>query len=241
MEERLIEVGCPRRQMIADNKQRNKRLRLLIKKLNKERKKQAQKIDILCNDLIAEQRKFINRLNVISFTANFYESIIGLADLEDLLSTAARMIKTETADANITFFLRHEDNPSAELKPNFELHMFESSRPSIIAGTHYSDDDRDRLEDCFSPELMDNIYKSNQVCTLDDMFAMDMQGHLTGLNNVSAVTLPLGIIGSSLGFILIHRSSGKKLTAGEIDRIRAMTGGLAQAIASCHSLSHPHS
>jgi hypothetical protein len=38
---------------IVGDKQRHRRLRLLIKKLNKERKKQAKKIDILCNDLIA--------------------------------------------------------------------------------------------------------------------------------------------------------------------------------------------
>lgn len=232
--------------MIADNKQRYKRWRLLIKKLNKERKKQAQKIDILCNDLITEQRKFINRLNIISFTANFYESIIGSTDLEDLLYTAARMIKTETADANITFFLRHEDDPSTELKTeassgaasmDFELHMFESSRPIISEGAYSPDSDRDRLETCFSPELMNGICKSNKVCTLDDMFAMGLQGNLTGLNKVSVVTIPLGLPGSSLGFMLIYRSSENTLSANEIDRIRAITGGLSRAIASCQTLS----
>lgn len=227
--------------MIADNKQRNKRLRLLIKKLNKERKKQAQKIDILCNDLITAQRDFIKKLNIISFTANFYEFIIGSTDLENLLYTAARMIKTETADANVTFFLRHEDDLSAELKPGFELYMFESDRPMTIKGAHHSDGARDRLENCFSPDLMDSICKSNKVCTLNDMFTMDMQGHLTGLNKVSAVTLPLGLIGSSLGFMLIYRSSEKKLTADEIDRMSAITGGLSQAIASCHTPSRPRS
>ena len=64
-----------------DSKQRKKRLRLLIGKLNKERKKQAKKIDILCNDLIAAQRDFIKRLSTISFTADFCESIIGVSDL----------------------------------------------------------------------------------------------------------------------------------------------------------------
>ena len=43
-------------------KQRHKRVRLLVKKLNTKRKKQAQKIDILCNDFIAAQRDFIKNL-----------------------------------------------------------------------------------------------------------------------------------------------------------------------------------
>jgi hypothetical protein len=223
--------------MVADNKQRKNRLRQLIKKLNKERKKQAQKIDILCNDLIAAQKTFIQRLKIISFTANFYESIIGSTDLEDLLSTAARLIKTETADANVTFFLRHQGGDSIDLKQDFELHMFESARPINVDGSPSFDTTQGRLENCFSPELMDSICKSNKVCTLDELFAMDLQGHLTGLKKISAVTLPMGLLGSLLGFMLIYRSSEHKLTAAEIDKIRAVSGGLSQAIASCQILT----
>ena len=206
---------------IVKDEQRHKRLRLLIKKLNKERKKQAKKIDILCNDLIAAQRNFIKKLNTISFIANFYESIIGATDLSGLLSTAAKLIKAANADANVTFFLRQADN--------FELHMFAGGQAIAFENQH--------LENCFSPELMENIYKSNNVCTLDDMFAMGLQGNLTGLNKISAVTIPLGLGGSSLGFMMVYRSSENKLTADEISNISAAACGLSRAIASCQALS----
>lgn len=240
--------------MIADNKQRNRRLRRLIKKLNQERKKQAQKTDILCNDLITAQRHFIKRLNVIAFTANFYESIIGSTDLENLLYNAARTIKAESSDANVTFFLRHDENPSTELETDapppsersttstdFELHIFESIQPISLEGTYSSDCARGKLENCFSPELMGSICKSNKVCTLDDMFGMDLQGHLTGMNKVSAVTIPLGLFGSLLGFVLIYRSSENPLTADKVDRLRAITSGLSRAIVSCQTLSRERS
>jgi len=100
----------------VDNKKRHERLRLLIKKLNRERKQQAKKTDILCNDFVAAQREFIRRLNTISFTAAFYESILGATDLNDLLYTAAALIKEEIPGSNVTFFLRQPDS--------FELHMF---------------------------------------------------------------------------------------------------------------------
>ena len=55
--------------MTVGDHQRHQRLRLLLKKLNKDRKKQAKKTDILCNDLIGAQRGFIRKLRSISFSA----------------------------------------------------------------------------------------------------------------------------------------------------------------------------
>jgi hypothetical protein len=232
-----IRVEYQERQTIVDE-QRHRRLRLLVKKLNKERKRQARKIDILCNDLIAAQRSFIKRLSTISFIANFCESIVGATDLNSLLYTAVRIIKGETADAGIIFFLKHNDDPSAGLRASFELHAFESSQPITFEKGLAFDSAREGLEACFGPELMDGICKSNKVCTLDDMFAMGLQGNLVGLNKISAVTIPLGLSGVSLGFMLLYRSSQKKLTTEEIERISAITYGLSRAIASCRALSN---
>jgi len=200
--------------------QRRKRLRLLIKKLNKERKKQAQKIDILCNNLIAAQREFIKRLNAVLFTANFYESILGTTDLSTLLSTASRLIKEKIANANVVFFLRKANS--------YELYMFDGEKPDIAPMY--------LLENCFSGELIDNICKSSKQCTLDDMFAMGLQGNLKALNKLSAITIPLGQFGASRGFILIYRRSQNRLTAGEIDNISNVVCGLYRAIQSCQVL-----
>ena len=202
---------------LVDDKQRHKRLRLLFKKLNKERKKQAEKIDILCNDLIEAQRDFIRRLNVISFTANFYESIIGAADLSGLFYTASQLIRQQTGDANIAFFLRKDDS--------FELRLFESDSPIAL--------EKESLENCFTRELVDNICKSNQVCTLEGLLTMGFQGNPALLNKISAATIPLGRGGTSSGFILIYRSSQNKLTAEEIGSISAITNGLSSAIETC--------
>ncbi len=206
-----------------DDKRRHRRLRLLISELNKERKKQAKKIDILCNDLIAAQRGFIKRLDTIGFTANFYKAIVGMTDLSTLIFTAGKLIKDETPNSNVAFFLRQADS--------FELHMFESDQPITLEKRH--------LENCFTAELVNNICESNKICTVDDMFAMGLQGKLTVLNKISAVTIPLGQLGSSLGFMLIYRSSQNKLTADELKNITAITPGLSRAIQSCRVLLRP--
>jgi transcriptional regulator with GAF, ATPase, and Fis domain len=204
----------------VDDKQRHRRIRLLIKKLNKKRKKQAKKIDILCNDFIAAQRDFIKSLKTISSIANFYESIIGITDLHNLLYTTTQLIQEENADINTTFFLRQSDS--------FELYIFESEQPLGLEKQH--------IESCFNVELMENICKSNKVCTLDDMFAMGLQGNLMGLNKVSCTTIPLCLQGSSLGFILVCRSSENQLTTEEISNISTITYGLSRAIQFCQTL-----
>lgn len=201
---------------------RNRRLRLFVKQLNKARKLQAKKIDILCNDFIAAQREFIKSLRVINFTANFYESIVGKTDLSTLLYTAGRLIKDQIPDANVIFFLRQQDS--------CQLHMVESDHPIAL--------EKNRLENCFTPELIEHICKSNKLCTLDDMLAMGLQSTPTSLSKISAFTIPLGQFGPSLGFILICRSSENKLTLQELSNITAVTPGLSAAIQSCQTLCH---
>jgi hypothetical protein len=197
-------------------------VRLLVSRLNRERKEQAKKIDILCNDLIKAQRDFIKRLDTIGFAVDFYESILGQTDLNGLLYTAGRLIKDKIPHANVAFFLRGQDD--------FELHLFESNQPVSLEKSH--------LENCFTNELVNNICKSNKVCTLNDMFAMGLQGNLVSLNKVSAATVPLGQVGSPLGFVLIYCPSQNEFTPQEFNTIVTIAPGLSQAIQSCREFQH---
>jgi len=200
-----------------DQKDRHKRLRLLLKRLNKERKIQAKKIDILCNDLVAAHRQFINKLNAISFKAAFYETIISITDINELLSRTATSIEHLFGRANAVFFLREQNG--------FKLHLFESDKPISL--------NNKSLENCFSDELVENICKSNRICSLGDMLTMGLEANPTVLNKLSAFTIPLGRFGPSEGFILIYRPADKKLIPTDLDKICAITEGLSAAIKSC--------
>jgi hypothetical protein len=205
-----------------DHKQRHRRLRQLVAKLNKERKSQAKKIDILCNDIIGAQRNFIKTLNNISFAANFYESIVGITDLSSLFYAADKLIKDELNDINVAFFLRQEKS--------FELHMLESNQPITL--------EKHMLENCFTAELVNNICEANKQCSLEDIIAMGLQGNPAMLSKISAFTIPLGRGGTSVGFILLRRSSGQNITCAELDHISAITAGLSRSISFCRIYSH---
>ena len=211
-----------------NDERRNKRLRLLISRLNKERKKQAKQIDILCNDFVAAQKDFIKALNAIGFAADFYGAITGLTELNELLFAAGNLVKEQIPDANIAFFLLTPSIAEGMQGDNFELHIFESDQPIDL-------EDR-RIENFFTAELVGNIAKSNRICTIEDMLAMGLAGSPACLEKISTAAIPLSTPASSMGFVLIYRSSRNQLTADELKTVAQITPGLGRSIASCRDL-----
>jgi len=239
--------------------ERHRRLRLLIRKVNRERKRQAKKIDILCNDLVAAQRDFIKRLSTISSTAGFYKSILGTTDLTRLLDAACDHIQREIPGIDVAFFLR-----CAGSGDGFEMHIPESdpSGRNPPASEKPADDEKHRFEKCFTLELVESVCKSNRVCTIEDMLAMGLQDSPTELNKISAATIPLEQFGRSLGFILLYRAAGCGLEGGEsrapshagqagdgdfaagtgfsqdeLTGVSTITAGLSKAIQSCQVIT----
>lgn len=209
---------------------RNKRLRLLIRKFNKHRKKQAKQIDILCNDIISAHRDFLKALHTIEFAADFYNAIAGLTNLNELLCMAGSYIQKYMPNVHVAFFLLAQSGIEGLQPDNFELHVFESDEPVEF-------EDR-RVENLFNTELVISIAKSNQLCTIEDMLGMGLQCSPVFLEKISTAAIPLTTAGSSIGFILIYRSSHNKLTADELKAIAQITPGLARSIASCRALVH---
>ena len=202
------------------DEKRNQRLRLLISRLNKERKRQAKQIDILCNDLIAAQKHFIKSLRVIGFAADFYEAIMGLTELNDLLGAASNLMKDQIQDANVAFFLLANNN--------FEMHIFESEQPIDL-------EDK-RIENFFTPEIVESIAQSNRICNIEDMLTMGLAGNPRYLEKISAVAVPLNHHGCALGFVLLYRANRCPITAEELQSIDHISPGLARATASCRAL-----
>jgi hypothetical protein len=215
-----------REDVVEDEKRRH--LRLLISRLNKERKKQAKQIDILCNDFVAAQKDFIKALRTISFAADFYEGIAGLTDLNELLCTAGKLIQEQIQGANVAFFLLRDDS--------FEMHIFESDRPIDLLSPGGVEEEQRRIENFFTAELVDNIARSNRVCTIEDMLTMGLQCNPACLEKISAAGVPLFNSFGSPGFILIYRCLRNPLTSEEVQCVAEVASGLGRSIIACRSL-----
>jgi len=194
--------------------ERHRRLRLLLTRLNKQRKQQAGKIDILCNDLISAQRGFIQRLYTIGFAAEFYKSLLGSPDLNHLLARADRMIRQELPGTGVAFYLRQTEGCELHSFVGEEMFACEQSGP----------------QEHLTAESVEAICKSNKTCTFPEISRLDPTGDFDGLRRFSIVTLPLSDLGRSLGFLLLWRPAPLQVTSEEISRLEPVMCGLSQAI-----------
>lgn len=194
--------------------ERHKRLRLLLKKLNRQRKWQASRVDILCNDLISAHRVFLHRLQGIGFSAEFYRSLLGSTDLHDLLTRAGRSIRQELPGVSVRFFLRQTDGYGFRAVEHDLMPVLEGPGP----------------EELLPAEVLDSICKSNRPCTTEDMRSMGLEDGLDELDEFSMATLPLQDLGRSLGFLLLYRRLPETLDPRELGRIELITCGLSEAI-----------
>jgi len=210
-----------RLQAPMQQKTRHARLRLLIRKLNTERKSQAQKIDIICNDLISAQRDYIKALNRISFEASFYESLLASAGLDELLRVAAGLIEHQIPGTMVSFLLRRSER--------FEWHGCRTenltSPPTEQFKKHIEED------------LAVNICTLNKACNVADAYPFEYQQETEGFGKHSVMAVPLTIEKVCAGAILIWHSEESRPKQEQLADIGAVSSGLAKAIAISQVLS----
>lgn len=198
------------------NETRIRRVRDLVHRLNNDRRQQAKKIDILCNDMVAAHKDFVKQLTIMTFGVKFYESIMAQADLGSLLDMTVDTIASEVAESKVSLFLLRENT--------FDIHMANACDPIEVEQIDF--------ESCFTSEVVKEIARATHVCSLDEMCTQGLFASPAILGSISAVAIPLGHIGDPVGFILLHRSSENKLQNDEIEKIAGITTGLCSAIQS---------
>ncbi|MFA5554029.1 MAG: hypothetical protein WDA68_05660 [Phycisphaerae bacterium] len=204
------------------NNQRNKKLLSFVKGINRKRKAQAKQIDILCNDIINMHRGFLQTLNKLAFTADFCELMIGCEELPKLLAEASFRINRQIGPCNIVFFLPQAENQRIYV---FECEGSEEEKPS-------------KLEQAFSHELIDSVFKSNKICMLDELLTMGLQVAPAALKNISAATVPICEDGMAAGLVLVYKTPRDSIKREQLEYITAVRSALSRAIRTCVVSEH---
>lgn len=196
------------------NETRIRRVRDLVHRLNNDRRQQAKKIDILCNDMVSAHKDFVKQLTIMTFGVKFYESVLDQPDLGSLLDMAVDTIASVVNNSKVSIFLLRDKT--------FDIHMANATDPIEVEHIDF--------ESCFTSEVVKEISRATHVCSLDEMCHQGLFASPAILGSISAAAVPLGHVGDPVGFILLHRSVDNKLQNDEIEQVAGITTGLCSAI-----------
>ena len=203
---------------MTDSK-RNRRVGMLVGQLNKARKKQAAQIDILCNDFISGQREFVGKLGQMCFVSQFYELLIGTTELSELIEQVIEFVSNQLGETTSVVFIKDGEG--------FDLYLQSDSNP------HF---ERDRLDEYFTAEILENICVSNKVWRVEDLFGAGFEGNLNKLNNSTIAAIPIGKMGSAVGVMILFGKEGSQFVQADIEKLSAAMPGLSKAVETCHRL-----
>lgn len=197
---------------------RNKRVRLMVKALNKDRKKQARQIDLLCHDLIDAQRAFVRRLETISFAAGLYKSLLGVQTTEQLLRILVNEVQTLQPSMDVNLVLRQEEG--------CKIYPLETTTR-----------DEGHPVDAFDGPLVDAVCKANKTCQLDDLLGMGLSISPQKASRVQITTLPMPQGGRCMGLIVLTSPANVAAPANMIEQMTLVVSGISQAVLATEKVS----
>ena len=198
---------------------RNQRALRTIRTLRMRQQHQAQKIDILCRDMVTAHTLFAQKVAQLSFAASFYETILGCSGLEETLDKVVTMIHNNIDQAGAAIFMVETSG--------FDVHVAKSSDNEQV--------EKSSFQSWFSRPMVEQISQSNHLYTLDEMLKLGLAAPPSVLRTLSATAVPLGRFGLGVGLILIYRSAEHPLLDEELSRVASIASGLRETILSFKS------
>jgi hypothetical protein len=182
----------------------------MVKNLNRQRHQTARQIDIVCMDLVAAQRRFVDHYKKAVFSISFYEKLLACTNFQTMLTIAAAELSPALDNANVSFFYRQDD----------KIRCFVSEN-----GQPFEQDD---FSDCFTDELVTEVINCNSIMNLNQLIALGLSATPSFLAGINAFTVPMSAENTEAGFILLWKKGNLDSKMAEYAHIIAP--GLSHAI-----------
>ena len=193
-------------------------MRLMVKALNKDRKKQARQIDLLCHDLIDAQRAFVRRLETIGFAAGLYKSLLGAQNTEHVLRILVNDVQSLMPSMDINLVLRQDDR--------CKIYPLETTTR-----------DEGHPVDAFDGPLVNAVCRANKTCHLDDLLGMGLSISPQKASRIQMTTLPMPQGGRCMGLIVLTSPANATVPANIIERITLVVSGISQVVLATEKVS----
>lgn len=192
----------------------NQRALRAIRGLRLRQKQQGAKIGILCRDIVGAHSEFVLKMSSLSSLVEFQEQLLGISDLAVILDTAAGYIKKFLVDTATAIFL---------IEPRgFDIHFSNAQQGAVAEKAHF--------EHWFTPALVQEISRCNQICTLEKLLEMGLQAAPSALKHITAAAVPIGKMGKGVGFIFVYRPSARPFQPNELSTVLSLASAIRIAI-----------
>lgn len=198
--------------------QRNARVKQLVRTLNKVRRTQKQKIDILCNDILNAHGEFINHLKNFRFAADFFENLLEATTPDNLARCAGEFLTENLNDCSVAVIFTTASVP--------EIHFYSHS-PQL-------EDVASQLSPCLTTKIVEAVCHSSQICTSDDLCEMEFFAGPAVLKKISLAAIGLNNSGPALGMLLLYRPADSPFSKTELTQVSSITKGLSKAVKAMH-------
>ncbi len=201
--------------------EQNSRLRQLVRKLNRIRRAQKQQIDILCNDILSAHGDFVNHLKSFRFAADFYESLLGAANLDAIAAITGEFFTENIAGCSAAIIFTTSDSP--------QMYFHSKDHNLEDIPSHFSPD--------LTPKMVEAVCQSSQICSADDLCRMGFFAGPAVLKRITLAAIGLNNTGPALGMILVYRCADKPLSNSELSIVSSVVKGIAKAVKTLQSAS----
>jgi hypothetical protein len=190
------------------------RVRELVRGINRQRKLQARKIDILCTDMVSAHRSMIERLDALTYTNSVYESLAGCSGPAQVLDALSSSFSRRYSDCGTAIIMLDANGVS----------VFDTN-PDLKA-------DISLLPSCFTGENVRAICSGNRVCAIPELLEMLVEIPPLTAEQSLAAAIPLRLGGDAIGTLLLYNTVEGQLHPGLIHTAIAVSPVIARALAA---------
>ena len=203
---------CRRTRMV----QRHYRLRKLCGAVNRKRRQLRDQVDLLCRDLVSSNVELTRTLHDFRELYDFQTQLTGQFDLQHMLYTALRQIRTRLGQANAAVYLCASDD--------FEAHLTDAWCDGQLDVTD--------TQDVFNKTVVRRIIATGRPMTNvgSDDWPTLRQNDRAILGKISLIAVPLIAEGQMIGVVIVYRPIADRLSNQDLTTIVPLLGPMAHAV-----------
>jgi hypothetical protein len=195
------------------------RLRELVRGVNRQRKIQARKIDILCTDMVSAHRSILDRLEGLTFTNSLYESLVGCSGAAEVLEAISALFADRFGHCGIAIATLDEGG--------ITLHDTHAGLGEEVS----------QLPSFFTAENIRALCAANRILTLAELLELPVEIPPKTAERATAAAVPLRLAANATGLLLLYNDVEKQLPPRLIHSAAAIAPAIARTLATSHSVA----